>query len=166
MSFTDLTPASGRQDHTTSPSARLRSRQSRNSRPSHPSPTFVTIAKRPSVWAGTARDMQVIWVKREREYFCCRDWTGRNSVNCFSKSGFAARPRRRDHHAYRALAGVRARHIGELALEGGRTGPAVQPFLFQCGGDERGVGSLRRAVDDELAPGSDWKVAAIDRSGS
>jgi hypothetical protein len=54
-SFTNLTPASGRQDHTTSPSARLRSRQQRNSRPSHPDPTFVTIAKRPFVWAGMAR---------------------------------------------------------------------------------------------------------------
>jgi hypothetical protein len=64
-SFTNLTPASGRQDHTTSPSARLRSRQSRNSRPSHPSLTFVTIAKRPFVWAGMAKDMQVIWVKRK-----------------------------------------------------------------------------------------------------
>jgi hypothetical protein len=38
-----------RQDHTTSPSARLRPRQQRNLRPSHPRPTFVTIAKRPSV---------------------------------------------------------------------------------------------------------------------
>jgi hypothetical protein len=34
----NLTPASGRQDHTTSPSARLRARQSRTSRPSHPQP--------------------------------------------------------------------------------------------------------------------------------
>jgi hypothetical protein len=54
ISFTDLTPASGRQDHTTSPSARMRSRQQRRSRPSHPNPTFVTIAKRPFVWAGMA----------------------------------------------------------------------------------------------------------------
>jgi hypothetical protein len=55
ISFADLTPASGRQDHTTSPSARVRSRQSRTSRPSHPAPTFVTIAKRPFVWAGWRR---------------------------------------------------------------------------------------------------------------
>ena len=34
-----------------------------------PRPTSVTIAKRPSVQGGTARDMQVIWVKRERKYF-------------------------------------------------------------------------------------------------
>jgi hypothetical protein len=40
-----------------------------------PRPTFVTIAKRPFVWAGMASDMQVIWVKSEPEYFCKRDWT-------------------------------------------------------------------------------------------
>jgi len=34
----NLTPASGRQDHTTSPSARWRSRQQRRPRPSHPLP--------------------------------------------------------------------------------------------------------------------------------
>ena len=44
-----LTPASRRQDHTTSPSASMRSRQKRRLRPSHPVPTSVTIAKRPSV---------------------------------------------------------------------------------------------------------------------
>ena len=38
-------------------------------------PTSVTIAKRPSVWDGMARDMQVIWVRREREYFLLEDWT-------------------------------------------------------------------------------------------
>jgi hypothetical protein len=34
-----------------------------------PCPTSVTIAKRPSVWDGMARDMQVICVRRERKYF-------------------------------------------------------------------------------------------------
>jgi hypothetical protein len=29
----------------------------------------VTIAKRPSVWDGTASDIDLIWVKREAEYF-------------------------------------------------------------------------------------------------
>jgi hypothetical protein len=79
--ITNLTPASGRQDHTTSPSARLRSRQQRNSRPSHPDPTFVTIAKRPSVWAGMAADIEVIWVKSEPEYFCGKDWTTQIRLN-------------------------------------------------------------------------------------
>jgi hypothetical protein len=53
----------------------------RRPRPSHPRPTFVTIAKRPSVWAGMARDMWVIWVRRERKYFCEKGWTG-GSVIC------------------------------------------------------------------------------------
>src|ERR1700733_13488894 len=38
ISFTNLTPASGRQDHTTSPSASQHSRQQRRLRPSHPLP--------------------------------------------------------------------------------------------------------------------------------
>jgi hypothetical protein len=38
--------------------------------------TSVTIAKRPSVWGGTAMDIDLIWVKREAEYFCKPDWTG------------------------------------------------------------------------------------------
>jgi len=59
----------------------VRSRQQRNSRPSHPDPTFVTIAKRPFVWAGMAKDMQVIWVKREPEYFCEGDWTTQIRLN-------------------------------------------------------------------------------------
>jgi hypothetical protein len=41
------------------------SRQKRSPRPSHPNLTFVTIAKRPSVWAGTARDIKLIWVRWE-----------------------------------------------------------------------------------------------------
>ena len=43
----NLTPASRRQDHTTSPSATKRSRQKRLPRPSHPAPTFVTMANAP-----------------------------------------------------------------------------------------------------------------------
>jgi hypothetical protein len=33
-----------------------------------PHPTFVTIAKRPFVWAGMARDMQVIWVRGQEKF--------------------------------------------------------------------------------------------------
>jgi hypothetical protein len=46
----------------------MRSRQQRNSRPSHPNPTFVTIAKRPFVRAGMAKDMQVIWVRGQEKF--------------------------------------------------------------------------------------------------
>jgi hypothetical protein len=38
-------------------------------------PASVTIASRPSVWDGTVRNKQVIWVKREWEYFCEGGWT-------------------------------------------------------------------------------------------
>src|SRR3984893_8298663 len=50
---TNLTPASGCQDHTTLPSAGKRPRLWHHLRPPHPAPTSVTIAKRPSVWDGT-----------------------------------------------------------------------------------------------------------------
>src|SRR5258706_7668280 len=71
----DLTPASRRQDHTTSPSASQRPRQKRRPRPPHPVPTSVTIAKRPSVWDGMARLLNLIWGKLEAEYFLNRGWT-------------------------------------------------------------------------------------------
>jgi hypothetical protein len=52
-----------------------RARHQRIPRPSHPCPTSVTIAKRPFVWAGMARDIEVIWVKRESKCFSRRGWT-------------------------------------------------------------------------------------------
>jgi hypothetical protein len=36
----------------------------------------VTIAKRPYVWDGIPRDIDLIWVKREAEYFRKQHWTG------------------------------------------------------------------------------------------
>jgi hypothetical protein len=45
-----------------------------------PSPTFVTIAKRPFVRAGMAGDVEVIWVGSERQYFSRQDWTGQISL--------------------------------------------------------------------------------------
>src|SRR3979490_706584 len=41
-------------------------------RPSHPAPTSVTIAKRPSVWDGMEVDIDLIWVWGEAEYFSQR----------------------------------------------------------------------------------------------
>ena len=46
-----------------------------------PCPTFVTIAKRPFVWAGMARDQQVICLKQQWKYFCKGDWTTQISLN-------------------------------------------------------------------------------------
>jgi hypothetical protein len=45
----------------------------------------VTIAKRPFEWDGMARDMDVIWGKREGIYFCRKDWTGSISLMRFNK---------------------------------------------------------------------------------
>src|SRR5579859_3390988 len=84
-----LAPASGRQDHTTSPSAHAPFVFRRNRVHRIPRPTFVTIAKRPSEWAGMAIDMDLIWVMREGKYFFARDWTGSISLTGFDK--FAVR---------------------------------------------------------------------------
>src|SRR6202023_3020723 len=75
LRLANLTPASGRQDHTTSPSASRRPRLWRRPRPPHPAPTFVTMANAP-LWDRTARNIEVIWVSGKQKYFCKRDWTG------------------------------------------------------------------------------------------
>jgi hypothetical protein len=87
-----LTPASGRQDHTTSPSAD-------NALSSAAPPT--SIASQPCVrddretplcvWAGMAADKEVICAKWERKYFCEEDWTG--SISLKAKENFPS-PRR------------------------------------------------------------------------
>jgi hypothetical protein len=70
----NLTPASGRQDHTTSPSASAPLVYRAPSRPPHPHPTSVTIAKRPSSgWDN--RLMMMICVIRKAENFCEPGWT-------------------------------------------------------------------------------------------
>src|SRR6202140_1125945 len=76
----NLTPASGRQDHTTSPSASRIARQARSLRPPHPAPRFVTLRNAP-LWDGTARVIKVIWVFGKSEYFCKEGWT-EGLINC------------------------------------------------------------------------------------
>ena len=83
----NLMPASGHQDHTTSPSAGPRARQSRGSRPPHPAPTFVTMANAP-LRDRTGQVLKVIWVKREAEYFCKWDWTTQITLIRFNKLDF------------------------------------------------------------------------------
>ena len=100
----NLTPASGRQDHTTSPSAATslvsvlcdRSRahhppcdpiaRKTLPRPSHPAPTSVAIAKRPSWWDGIRKVLDVIWGVRKQKYFCKRDSTGKSQRRPTGKS--------------------------------------------------------------------------------
>src|SRR3954447_8793289 len=77
----NLTPASRRQDHTTSPSASRTVRQRCLRVHRIPCPTSVTIAKRPFVWDGMARFIGVIWVQLERKCFYNCDWTAQITLN-------------------------------------------------------------------------------------
>ena len=65
----------------------MRSRQQRHQRPSHPNPTFVTIAKRPLVSGRDGDNEQVSWVKSEAEYFCEEGWT---LICCVARRGWAS----------------------------------------------------------------------------
>jgi len=71
----NLTPASRRQDHTTSPSASACARQSQLSRPPHPTRAFVTCAT-PLSSGETRRLKSVICPTATAEYFCSGVWTG------------------------------------------------------------------------------------------
>src|ERR1700674_3975918 len=67
-----LTPASGRQDHTTSPSALASLVLRRSPRPPHPAPTSVTIAIRPSYGCGMCESIKLFLPNREAKYFLRR----------------------------------------------------------------------------------------------
>ena len=78
----NLTPASGRQDHTSSPSAASNTRQARR-RVHRIPPRVRDVASRPSEWDGTGRDILLIWVRPQAiflkfrsELKCrrCADW--------------------------------------------------------------------------------------------
>jgi hypothetical protein len=57
----------------------------------------VTIAKRPFVWAGMARDKQVIWVKKEQEYFCKGELDNPNQIESKGEFFSAVIPGRAKH---------------------------------------------------------------------
>jgi hypothetical protein len=99
----DLTPASRRQDHTTSPSASasfvcaplmahgktrpaITHRARRCPRPSHPVPNVRDDRETPLVRDGMAGVMDLIWGKREGIYFLRWGWTGGISLIRFNKS--------------------------------------------------------------------------------
>src|SRR6202045_129334 len=71
----NLTPASGRQDHTSSPSASAPFVKSASASTAS-RPAAVTIACRPSV-GRDGGDIEVIWVFGKPEYFFKRGWTGK-----------------------------------------------------------------------------------------
>jgi hypothetical protein len=62
-------PASGDHDHTTSASAPGPRSSARPKRPSHPAPTFVTIAKRPSCERGMRANIHFIYILKKRNIF-------------------------------------------------------------------------------------------------
>jgi hypothetical protein len=71
----NLTPASGCQDHTTSPSAFVPFVNGTIS--VHRVPSRVRDDREaPLEWDETVIDIRVIWVNGEEEYFCERGWTG------------------------------------------------------------------------------------------
>jgi hypothetical protein len=101
----NLTPASGCQDHTTSPYAAIVSRpravdrsqahhppcnpvaRKTLPRPPHPHPASVTIAIRPLWWDGMREVLEVIWGVWEWKYFCKGDST---AVSLICPSGKSA----------------------------------------------------------------------------
>ncbi len=101
----NLTPASRRQDHTTSPSASKRSRQKRCPRPPHPIPTFVTMANAPLREDRTAGSSAVICNFCKSEYFCKGGLTGhRQTAPLICLTG---RPKPKQHDRKRACSGLR-----------------------------------------------------------
>ena len=76
ISFTNLTPASRRQDHTTSPSA-SQAPLVKSAARVHRIPSRVRDDRdTPLQGDGTAVVMEVIWVGMKSEYFFWQDWTG------------------------------------------------------------------------------------------
>src|SRR5580704_15521839 len=79
VASTGLTPASGCQDHTSSPSAS--STLVRSTIRVHRIPSRAgDVAQRPSEWDWMAVNIKVIWVFGKSEYFCAEDWTRPSSV--------------------------------------------------------------------------------------
>src|SRR3984893_17733519 len=92
--ITNLTPASGRQDHTTSPSARsaLSSAAPPASIASQP---YVRDDRETPLCVGRDGERYgVIWVRREGKCFCEEDWTGSIRWKRFNKLRCARRAAR------------------------------------------------------------------------
>src|SRR3954453_9938944 len=80
MSSANLTPASRRQDHTTSPSASRAVRQKHHQRPPHPVPNVRDDRETPLCVGQDGALIILIWVKLERKCFCKWDWTAQISL--------------------------------------------------------------------------------------
>jgi hypothetical protein len=114
----DLTPASGRQDHTILPSATTSlvralvtahrllenppcnpAARSTLPRPSHPAPNVRDDHDTPLLWDGMGNVLEMIWRERKGKYFCEEDWTGGISLILFNKFGCARKRRSPDRRS-------------------------------------------------------------------
>jgi hypothetical protein len=100
----NLTPASGRQDHTTSPSATTSLvsvlcvahgfiesalqpfARKMLPRPPHPAPYVRDDRDTPLLWDGMRKVLDVIWGGRKRKYFYKEDWTAQIRLKSHNKS--------------------------------------------------------------------------------
>jgi hypothetical protein len=86
----NLAPASGSQDHTTSPSAANITRQLMQSRPSHPAANVRDDRETPLLWSGMAVSMDLICPTTQAQYFCAEGWTTQISLKSLTKIGVFA----------------------------------------------------------------------------
>jgi hypothetical protein len=84
----NLTPASGCQDHTTSPSARQALSSAAPPTSTASRLAFVTIASRPSEEAGRGELVEMICPTAKAENFFEQDWTAKISLICLKKFRF------------------------------------------------------------------------------
>jgi hypothetical protein len=84
-----LTPASRRQDHTTSPSASQAHLVKSAARVHRIPPRVRDDRDTPLMWDETAEVIEVIWVRMESKYFCKEGWTGQITLNRLKKLNFA-----------------------------------------------------------------------------
>jgi hypothetical protein len=86
---TNLTPASGCQDHTPSPSAGNIARLASYRVHRIPRPTFVTIAKRPSCGQRNGGKIPMISDFPKEKYVCAQIWTTQITMISLTKLAFA-----------------------------------------------------------------------------
>jgi hypothetical protein len=98
VASTDLTPASGCQDHTSSPSA-LASPVKRAVASTAPRPASVTFAKRPSEWNRMAGDIEVIWVGGQEWFLKIRNGSEGQRSGLTGASPVTAKRQRSPRHS-------------------------------------------------------------------
>jgi hypothetical protein len=88
----NLTPATGRQDHTTSPYASCAVRLHARLRPSLPAPTSVTIAIRPSCGRGITQEVLLICAHDQHRWVRQIGTTGKSAKSCQELFADSTRP--------------------------------------------------------------------------